>query len=590
MSSCVIIAVTVVSTKSCISAFTTKHTYVRRGAGWEKLQHLQPQGTQGGVSLSEAQNSASDSSSDDDDTPPPKSPYWKKGKRRGGADRDRVLAPSIPQDPSRMEIIESSRLYFSNPSIRRKSTPAALATPYTLALPTPPTEWRTQAKLTVHRLSTFGSRGCRFGLHIGRHTGTIIPIPDPTVHHPAINRAIEVLEKATKNVATSAFLPETGQGGLRYVQVQVERSSGKVCLTLVWNADCVKRCQPGLTRLVKEMRKIDPDLFRNVWLHTNDSLGESMFARGEQRWHRLYGPEYIREHIPGYEELDADYTDTASSEQKQPKDGLLHYTPMVFRHANIEGFGTIAQKVSDNIPTGSKVCELYAGVGILGLTALKDKSLQWLRCSDENAPSKRCFYRAVNSMPTELTGIKPRSKNKKSKPYKKHINNGDDDIPLEELMELMKDPSLSKANKKKKSEEKATYQVASASKALQSGQALGANVLIVDPPRKGLDDTVLEQLCRPYNPNQEYAEDIETLNSNYSGGPRYTINYVNDVRTLVYVSGGFDSLARDCDVLLKGEAGWMLESATGYVLFPGSNHVQTLVVFKRCIYWEKVQM
>ena len=56
---------------------------------------------------------------------------------------------------------------------------------------------------------------------------------------------------------------------------------------------------------------------------------------------------------------------------------------------------------------------------------------------------------------------------------------------------------------------------------------------------------------------------------------------MNDVNTLIYVSCGFDALARDCDRLLKGNAGWKLESATGYVLFPGSNHVETLAIFKR---------
>jgi len=50
---------------------------------------------------------------------------------------------------------------------------------------------------------------------------------------------------------------------------------------------------------------------------------------------------------------------------------------------------------------------------------------------------------------------------------------------------------------------------------------------------------------------------------------------------LIYVSCGFDALARDSDGLLTSNAGWKLESATGYVLFPGSNHVETVVVLRR---------
>ena len=123
---------------------------------------------------------------------------------------------------------------------------------------------------------------------------------------------------------------------------------------------------------------------------------------------------------------------------------------------------------------------------------------------------------------------------------------------------------------------KVSYLVASAAEALHKGQALGADVLIVDPPRKGLEDEVLVQLCKPQNPNQDYTED-----PTYLTAPRHTINWANDVRKLIYVSCGFDALARDSDRLMSGGGGWKLESATGYVLFPGSNHVETVAVFKR---------
>jgi len=124
--------------------------------------------------------------------------------------------------------------------------------------------------------------------------------------------------------------------------------------------------------------------------------------------------------------------------------------------------------------------------------------------------------------------------------------------------------------------DKVTYMVASAAKALLSGQALGANVLIVDPPRKGLDDEVVSQLCKPINPNQAPIEDIRMLFA-----PIHTCNLVNDVTTLIYVSCGFDSFTRDTDAILSSSAGWKLVSATGYLLFPGTNHLETVAVFKR---------
>lgn len=121
-----------------------------------------------------------------------------------------------------------------------------------------------------------------------------------------------------------------------------------------------------------------------------------------------------------------------------------------------------------------------------------------------------------------------------------------------------------------------TYSVSDAAAALKAGQALGASVLLVDPPRKGLEDEVLDELCKPVNPKQPLVESPTLLALSDE-----SVNWTNDVQRLIYVSCGFDALARDCDRLLSSSAGWMLESAVGYVLFPGSNHVETLCVFGR---------
>ena len=118
--------------------------------------------------------------------------------------------------------------------------------------------------------------------------------------------------------------------------------------------------------------------------------------------------------------------------------------------------------------------------------------------------------------------------------------------------------------------------VASAAKALQTGQALGADVIIVDPPRKGLEQEVLDELCKEINPNQDYVESANMLTT-----PDHLANWANDAKYLIYVSCGFEALARDAERLLTSNAGWRLESATGYILFPGSDHVETLCCFRR---------
>ncbi len=88
-----------------------------------------------------------------------------------------------------------------------------------------------------------------------------------------------------------------------------------------------------------------------------------------------------------------------------------------------------------------------------------------------------------------------------------------------------------------------------AAKAFKSGQ-----VLIVDPPRKGLEAEVLEELCKPYEPNQPYVESPTMLSISDD-----RVNWVNDVQTHIYVSCGFDALASDCDRLLSSRtAKWTL--------------------------------
>eukprot|EP00804_Cyclotella_cryptica_P017515 CCRYP_006680-RA/>CCRYP_006680-RA protein AED:0.45 eAED:0.45 QI:0/-1/0/1/-1/1/1/0/268 len=268
---------------------------------------------------------------------------------------------------------------------------------------------------------------------------------------------------------------------------------------------------------------------------------------------------------------------------------------MVFRQGNFEGFSEIAREVREAIPEGSKVCEMYAGVGLLGLSSLLyhgklkadgklDRGLKWLRCSDENPENERCFELAVNSMPMHITGRTPKNfdsgKTRGDKQWrgKNQQSRRNRDTSMKDLMDKMVSSSnTSDDMSTSKDQPSVTYTVANAASALYQGQALGADVLIVDPPRKGLEEPVLQQLCQPRNSKQPYVENANML----SHLPRHTINWVNDVRTLIYVSCGFDALARDCDQLLTSNAGWKIESATGYVLFPGSNHVESVVVFRR---------
>jgi tRNA/tmRNA/rRNA uracil-C5-methylase (TrmA/RlmC/RlmD family) len=432
---------------------------------------------------------------------------------------------------------------------------------YQVVVPSEVTGWRTQAKLVAANKSSSWTRdGCQFGLY-QRGTHKLLPIPNCQVHHPSINRAVALLEQATAKVGTSAYNEESREGSLRYVQLQVERTSGKVCLTLIWNAADLKQTQPALARLIKELNRLDPTLWHSMWCHLNDGLGNNIFSRNPSRWHRLFGVEYMREPLPVGDV------------------GWLYFSPMSFRQGNLDGFDILANDVARAVPGGSKVCELYAGVGTLGLTALVhhesfegERPLEWIRCSDENPNSARCFYRSCDSLPPHITGRVDKSSQRTK-------SQGDDEegMSLAELAQMMQTGIRPFHGKQEQKAEKTSYVIASAAKALKMGQALGANVLIVDPPRKGLEEEVLAELCMPFNPDQPYVESATLLTI-----PDEEVNWTNDVQTLIYVSCGFDGLARDCDALLSSkEGGWVLQSATGYILFPGSDHVETVAIFQR---------
>jgi hypothetical protein len=296
----------------------------------------------------------------------------------------------------RVDIVRSATRFFSSTAIRKNRLDVERSGEdwvveadddgfYQVVVPSNIQQWRTQAKLVVvPRSSSWAKDGCTFGLY-QRGSHDVVEIPNCQVHHPSINRAIEILKAATAKVGTPAYNMDSRDGeGLRYVQLQVERATGKVCLTLVFGASDIKSTQPSMSRLTKELTRLDSDLWHSMWCHTNESSGNNIFSRNPRNWHHLSGPEFVREPLPVGDM------------------GWLYFSPLAFRQGNMDGFDILAIDVAKAVPGGSKVCELYAGVGVLGLTALAyhhlTSPLLWVRCSDENPANTRCFNRSLQSM------------------------------------------------------------------------------------------------------------------------------------------------------------------------------------------------
>eukprot|EP00978_Attheya_sp_CCMP212_P047175 scaffold421246_cov45-Attheya_sp.AAC.1 len=187
----------------------------------------------------------------------------------------------VDSDIGSVDVIESARLYFSSAPIRKHflQNDEYDQDFYQVVVPARITEWRTQAKLAVSAKSSWNRDGCIFGLY-ERGSHTVLEIPECAVHHPSINRAIVALKAATTKVGTMAYSEVTGDGWLRYVQLQIDRRSGEVCLTLIWNCGPqIKEAQPALSRLVKQLRKLEPKLWHSIWCHSNDHPGNAIIAR-----------------------------------------------------------------------------------------------------------------------------------------------------------------------------------------------------------------------------------------------------------------------------------------------------------------------
>ena len=129
----------------------------------------------------------------------------------------------------------------------------------------------------------------------------------------------------------------------------------------------------------------------------------------------------------------------------------------------------------------------------------------------------------------------------------------------------------------------------------QPGQWIqGSDVVIVDPPRKGLGAGLLAALCQPHDQTMQRIarhkgqaspmqsgqssshQDIRKTRSEQHGlqgiGP-----HQRPAQRLVYLSCGLPALTQDLEVLVKS-GHWKVVHAQGWLFFPGTDSIETLVV------------
>jgi len=173
------------------------------------------------------------------------------------------------------------------------------------------------------------------------------------------------------------------------------------------------------------------------------------------------------------------------------------FHPGSFMQANLEMFKKTLMAIQSWIPENSTVVEYYAGVGSIGLSVLSNVK-RWIgaEISAESLPS---FEATCELLPDSY-------KNKVSFKIGR----------AEQLLALLTE----------------------------------GDCVIVDPPRKGLDEKMVQAL----------SENSTT-------------------ERIIYLSCGWNSFKRDATTLILG--GWKIANAKAYLYFPGTEQIETLALFER---------
>jgi len=125
---------------------------------------------------------------------------------------------------------------------------------------------------------------------------------------------------------------------------------------------------------------------------------------------------------------------------------------------------------------------------------------------------------------------------------------------------------------------------------------VGSDVVVVDPPRKGMDPSLLntlraipslEKKSKPTGSPLSKEKDekrpwvLRAKEASVQIQSKTTREEVQLLpKTVIYIGHGWNSFKEDCISLLSSKA-WHLDKAHGFNFFPGTESIEILAVFKR---------
>lgn len=392
--------------------------------------------------------------------------------------------------------------------------------------------WRCRAKLAVRG----SSDSPMIGLYEeGSHN--VVDIPQCKAHHPSINAAVELLRQGMAELGIVPFDEDEGIGDLRYVQMAVTTHN----TSLPSN----ERYRNGKVQIALVWNSRNENSHNSAQLN---ALSNFLWRKGGPRaathlihsaWANfqtsstniIFGNRW--RHLVG----ERDFWEHVGGID-------ISLDPSSFGQANIRAFDALLRKLQKYVPYGASVADLYAGAGAIGLSLAVSRKCRSVKCIEINKESKLSFEKTVARLTDTVD----------SRISWHHADTSAD--PLSWLV--------------------------------------GSDVAIVDPPRKGLDPSLIDAL-QNVSALARKPKSLKSLPSKEEKRPwiireREAVVKVESTspweesdslpETLIYISCGWQSFKEDCKSLLSGKT-WHLHKAHGFNFFPGTQSIEVLAIFKR---------
>ncbi|XP_022928300.1 uncharacterized protein LOC111435166 [Cucurbita moschata] len=395
--------------------------------------------------------------------------------------------------------------------------------------------WRCRAKLAVRGSST----NPMIGLY-QEGTHNVVDIPDCKAHHPNINAAVQLLKRGITELNVEPYDEDQGTGDLRYVQMAVTTYSTSLPSSERYKNGKIQialvwNSRSETSQNSDKLNALANFLWKNGGARSNTHLVHSVWANFQTSSNNvIFGNRW--RHLLG----ERDFWEHVGGID-------ICLTPSSFGQANTQAFDSLLRKLQKYVPYGASVADLYAGAGVIGLSLAATRKCRFVKCVEVNKESKLSFEKTVERLPDRVDGS----------------------ISWHHA-DTSKDPLT---------------------------WIVGSDVVVVDPPRKGLDaslaDTLrdiasLKRKVKSLSKSPHLTDKKDEKRPWVLRAKEETVQIGSTAlepnhslpQTLIYISCGWESFKEDCKMLLSSNA-WHLAKAHGFNFFPGTQSIEVLAIFKR---------